>query len=388
MSDTLDLAIDLVRRPSITPDDAGCQDILIARLERLGFSIERLPFGPVNNFWARRGDTAPLCAFAGHTDVVPPGPMDPWQHPPFAGTVQDGFLWGRGSADMKGSLAAMVTACEQFLTLYPDHGGSIGFLITSDEEGVAEDGTVKVIQYLEARGEKIDYCVVGEPSSHERLGDTLKNGRRGSLNGILRLQGVQGHVAYPERVQNPIHVLGGIISALTEEVWDQGNEFFPPTSFQISNVHGGTGAVNVVPGEAEIRFNFRFSPETTVDRLQSRVQSLIDTQLLNEEVKSGQVFQYNLDWQVSGQPFLTLPGELVQAAISAIQETLHVDPTLSTSGGTSDGRFIAPTGAQVIELGPINATIHKLNERVSVQELDLLSQLYQTLLIKLFKLRS
>lgn len=388
MSSTLDLAIDLVRRPSITPDDADCQEVLIARLERLGFSIERLPFGPVENFWARRGDTAPLCVFAGHTDVVPPGPLDQWQHPPFAGTVQDNFLWGRGSADMKGSLAAMVTACEEFLTLYPDRKGSIGFLITSDEEGVAEDGTVKVIQHLEARGEKIDYCVVGEPSSHTRLGDTIKNGRRGSLNGVLRLQGMQGHVAYPERVQNPIHALGGIVSALSEEVWDQGNDFFPPTSFQISNVHGGTGAVNVVPGEAEIRFNFRFSPELTVDRLQSRVQSLIDTQLLNEEVKSGQVFQYHLEWQVSGQPFLTLPGELVQAAISAIQETLHINPTLSTSGGTSDGRFIAPTGAQVIELGPVNATIHKLNERVSVQELDLLSQLYQALLVKLFTSRS
>lgn len=388
MSDTLDLAIDLVRRPSITPEDAGCQEVLIAHLERLGFSIERLPFGPVENLWARRGDTAPLCVFAGHTDVVPPGPLDQWQHPPFAGIIQDGFLWGRGSADMKGSLAAMVTACEQFLTLYPDHDSSIGFLITSDEEGVAKDGTVKVIQHLEARGEKIDYCVVGEPSSHNHLGDIIKNGRRGSLNGLLRVHGVQGHVAYPERVQNPIHVLGGIIGALAQEAWDQGNDFFPPTSFQISNVHGGTGAVNVVPGEAKIRFNFRFSPQTTVNRLQSRVQSLIDTQLLNEEVKSGQVFQYNLDWQVSGQPFLTLPGELVQAAIMAIKETLAIEPTLSTSGGTSDGRFIALTGAQVIELGPVNATIHKIDERVSIQELDLLSQLYRALLVKLFKLRS
>jgi succinyl-diaminopimelate desuccinylase len=359
----------------------------MARLENLGFSIERLPFGSVNNFWARRGNMAPLCVFAGHTDVVPPGPLDQWQQPPFAGTVQDGFLWGRGSADMKGSLAAMVTACEGFLTAHTTYDGSIGFLITSDEEGVAEEGTVKVIQHLEARGEKIDYCVVGEPSSHNRLGDTLKNGRRGSLNGLLRLQGMQGHVAYPERVQNPIHALGAIIIALTEEVWDQGNEFFPPTSFQISHVHGGTGAVNVVPGEAEIRFNFRFSPETTVDRLQSRVQSLIDTQLLNKEVKSGQVFQYSLEWKVSGEPFLTMPGELVQAAITAIQETLATEPILSTSGGTSDGRFIAPTGAQVIELGPVNTTIHKLNECVSVQELELLSQLYQTLLVNLFKLR-
>jgi succinyl-diaminopimelate desuccinylase len=383
MSNTLDLAIDLVQRSSITPQDAGCQEVLIARLERLNFQVERLPFGSVNNFWARRGSMAPLCVFAGHTDVVPPGPLDQWQHPPFAGTVQDGFLWGRGSADMKGSLAAMVTACEQFLTTHPDHNGSIGFLITSDEEGVAEDGTLKVIQHLETCGGKIDYCMVGEPSSHTHLGDTIKNGRRGSLNGVLRIQGVQGHVAYPERVQNPIHVLGAIIVALTEQVWDQGNDFFPPTSFQISNMHGGTGAVNVVPGDAEMRFNFRFSPELTADKLQSRVRSLIDTQLLNEEVKSGQIFQYNLEWNLSGQPFLTLPGELVQAAISAIQETLHIKPTLSTSGGTSDGRFIAPTGAQVIELGPVNATIHKIDERVSVQGLDHLSQLYQTLLVKL-----
>lgn len=385
MSNTLDLALDLVRRPSVTPEDAGCQEVMIARLKRLGFCVEQLPFGPVNNFWARRGSSAPLFVFAGHTDVVPPGPVAQWQHPPFAGTVQDGFLWGRGSADMKGSLAAMVTACEQFLTAYADHDGSIGFLITSDEEGLAQDGTVKVIQHLKTQGEKIDYCLVGEPSSHNRLGDTVKNGRRGSLNGLLRLQGMQGHVAYPERVQNPIHALGAIIGALAEEVWDQGNDFFPPTSFQISNVHGGTGAVNVVPGEAEIRFNFRFSPEITVDKLKSRVQSLIDTQLLNEEVKSGQIFQYRLDWQISGQPFLTLPGELVQAAISTIQETLHREPTLSTSGGTSDGRFIAPTGTQVIELGPVNATIHKINERVSIQELDLLSQLYQALLVKLLR---
>lgn len=388
MSDILDLTLDLIRRPSITPQDAGCQDVLIARLKDLGFCVERLPFGAVTNFWARRGSTTPLLVFAGHTDVVPPGPTAQWQVPPFAGTIHEGFLYGRGAADMKSSLAAMVTACEQFLASYPDHTGSIGFLITSDEEGVAKDGTVKVIQHLEARGEKIDFCVVGEPSSHARLGDTIKNGRRGSLNGRLLIKGIQGHVAYPHRAQNPIHALGSIIVALTEEVWDQGNEFFPPTSLQISNAQAGTGAVNVVPGEAEICFNFRFSPEVTADTLQSRVQSLIDTQLLNQEIQSGQVFQYSVEWNLSGQPFLTPAGELVKAATVAVQETLGIDPALSTSGGTSDGRFIAPTGAQIIELGPVNTTIHKINERISVAELEPLSHLYQTLLVKLLLSRA
>ena len=383
MSTTLALALDLIRRPSITPEDAGCQDVLCARLAALGFRLERLRFGAVDNLWARLGDSTPVLAFAGHTDVVPPGPLEQWQSPPFAPELRDGLLFGRGAADMKGSLAAMITACERFLTAHPRPRGSLAFLITSDEEGAAVDGTVRVVDHLQARGERIDWCLVGEPSSNARIGDVIKNGRRGSLNGRLLLRGVQGHVAYPHLAQNPIHAIGALLGALTDEVWDQGHDFFPPTSFQISNLRSGTGAVNVVPGELEMLFNFRFSPAVTVAELQERTRLLIETALLNEEIKTGQVFQYDLDWTLSGLPFFTAPGTLVAAAQAAIRAETGQDAELSTSGGTSDGRFIAPTGAQVIELGPLNATIHKANEQIAAADLETLSRIYETLLVRL-----
>jgi succinyl-diaminopimelate desuccinylase len=383
MHDTLELAQHLICRPSITPADAGCQRVMMDRLEAVGFQVERLGFEEVENFWARRGDQDPLFVFAGHTDVVPPGPLDQWHSDPFLPEIRDGFLYGRGAADMKGSLAAMVTACERFITARPDHHGSIGFLITSDEEGPAQNGTAKVMEHLQARNEAITWCLVGEPSSSKALGDVIKNGRRGSLHGRLVLKGIEGHVAYPDQVQNPIHATGLILAALADEVWDKGNDFFPPTSFQISNIHSGTGAVNVVPGEVEMLFNFRFSTETTVEQLTERVQCIIDTQLLNEEVKRGHVFAYDLTWHLSGIPFLTPPGELVAAAIAAVRGETSREPVLSTSGGTSDARFIAPTGAQVMELGPVNATIHKTNERVLAEDLDRLSRIYEGILIEL-----
>ncbi len=383
MPSTLDLAIDLIRRPSVTPLDAGCQDLLSARLAALGFRIERLRFGDVDNCWARFGEREPLFAFAGHTDVVPPGPPEQWQSPPFAAEIRDGWLYGRGAADMKSSLAAMVIACERFLAACPQPRGSIALLLTSDEEGPAVDGTVKVVDLLEARGEKIRWCLVGEPTSSSQLGDTLKTGRRGSLNGQLRLRGTQGHVAYPHLAQNPIHALGPILTALTDEVWDQGDDFFPPTSFQVSNVRSGTGAVNVIPGDLELWFNFRFSPALTVDQIQERTRLIVETGLLNEEIKTGQVFQYALEWNLSGPPFFTAPGELVAAATAAVQAATGLTPELSTSGGTSDGRFIAPTGAQVIELGPSNATIHKIDERIAVADLERLSHIYQDILTRL-----
>jgi succinyl-diaminopimelate desuccinylase len=380
MSATLELTLELLRRHSVTPDDAGCQQLISGRLQALGFHIEHLRFGEVDNLWARRGTRAPLFVFAGHTDVVPTGPLSQWQSDPFQPQIRDGFLYGRGAADMKGSLAAMITASEQFLAQYPDPAGSLGFLLTSDEEGPSVDGTVKVIEHLQARGERIDACLVGEPSSSEQLGDIIKNGRRGSLGGQLLINGVQGHVAYPQQVRNPIHVSGPIIAALTDEVWDHGNDFFPPTSFQISNIHSGTGATNVVPGSAELQFNFRFSTEVTVEQLQQRVQRIIDTQLANEEVKSGRVYDYALNWNLSGLPFLTEPGELVDATVAAIGQELGITTQLSTSGGTSDGRFIAPTGAQVLELGPVNATIHKIDECVRVDDLERLSRVYRLIL--------
>jgi succinyl-diaminopimelate desuccinylase len=383
MDATLELALDLIRRESVTPEDAGCQEVLIARLQALGFRIERLRFGEVDNFWARYGEQEPLFVFAGHTDVVPPGPMAQWQSPPFAPDLRDGYLYGRGAADMKSSLAAMITACERFLAASPQPQGSIAFLITSDEEGAAVNGTAKVIEWLQARGEKMTWCLVGEPSSAQQLGDTIKNGRRGSLNGRFVLRGVQGHVAYPHLAQNPIHAVGAILTALSDEIWDEGDAFFPPTSFQISNLHSGTGAVNVIPGELEMQFNFRFSPALSVAQLQERTRLIIETGLLNEEVKTGQVFQHDLEWSLSGLPFFTAPGDLVAAAVAAIQVETGLNAELSTSGGTSDGRFIAPTGAQVIELGPINATIHKVNERVAVTDLDRLSRIYEGVLIRL-----
>lgn len=383
MDATLALALELIARPSITPDDAGCQETLIARLATLGFQVERLRFGQVDNLWARYGDAEPLFAFAGHTDVVPPGPLEQWQSPPFAPEIRDGWLYGRGAADMKGSVAAMVTACERFLADHPQPRGSIALLITSDEEGPAVDGTIKVVEWLAARGEQIAWCLIGEPSSTTQLGDVIKNGRRGSLNGRLRLCGMQGHIAYPHLAQNPLHAIGAILMVLSDEIWDKGHAFFPPTSFQISNLRSGTGALNVIPGDLEMQFNFRFSPAVTVEQLQERTRLIIDTALLNEEVKTGQVFQYELEWSLSGQPFFTPPGDLVAATVAAIRAETGAEPELSTSGGTSDGRFIAPTGAQLIELGPLNATIHQINERVAVADLDRLSRIYQGILERL-----
>ncbi|MDH5301551.1 MAG: succinyl-diaminopimelate desuccinylase [Gammaproteobacteria bacterium] len=367
MSDTIDLAFDLISRPSVTPEDHGCQELMIQRLEAIGFKAERLRFDDVDNFWARRGSEGPLLAFAGHTDVVPTGPLEKWDTPPFAPIIIDGMLYGRGAADMKGSLAAMVTACERFVKNHPDHKGSIAFLITSDEEGPSINGTVKVVEHLEARNEKIDYCIVGEPSSTRIAGDVVKNGRRGSINGYLTVKGVQGHVAYPHLAKNPIHLAAQALADLCAEVWDNGNEFFPATTFQISNINSGTGATNVVPGNMEVIFNFRFSTEITDDIIKQRTAAILD--------KYG--FDYELKWVLSGQAFLTQPGELVGAVQKAIREVAGIETELSTSGGTSDGRFIAPTGAQVVELGPINATIHKLNECIKADDLDKVSFMFE-----------
>jgi len=370
MSGTLDLAIDLIQRPSVTPEDAGCQEAMISHLEPLGFEIERLPFGEVSNFWARRGNSGPLFCFAGHTDVVPTGPINAWSSHPFEPEIRDGMLYGRGAADMKGSLAAMITATAAFVNEHPDHRGSIAFLITSDEEGPAIDGTVKVIETLEARGEKIDWALVGEPSSDHRLGDVVKNGRRGSHNGTLRIIGKQGHVAYPHLARNPIHLAAPALAELAAIEWDRGNNHFPPTSFQISNIHAGTGANNVIPGEVELLFNFRYSTETNQQELEKRVHEVLDRHGLD----------YRIEWNHSGLPFLTPEGELVAAAQAAIQEVLGYETRLSTAGGTSDGRFIAPTGAQVLELGPRNATIHQIDECVGVNELQQLHQVYRKIL--------
>jgi succinyl-diaminopimelate desuccinylase len=373
MSSTFDLAAELIRRPSITPEDEGCQELMIERLEAIGFRVERMRFGDVDNFWARRGESGPLFAFAGHTDVVPTGPLDAWTSPPFEPQVRDGLLYGRGAADMKGSLAAMVTATEAFVTEHPSHRGSIAFLITSDEEGPARDGTVRVVDTLETRGEKIDWCLVGEPSSRDRLGDVIKNGRRGSVNGFLTVYGKQGHVAYPQLAKNPLHAFAPVLARLCAETWDRGNPFFPPTSFQIPNLSVGTGADNVIPGRLEAQFNFRFSTELTEESIKERVKAILD---------QGD-FDYDLRWRLSGLPFLTPAGELVAAAREAIRAELDLETELSTSGGTSDGRFIAPTGAQVLELGPVNATIHQVDECVSVQDLDLLSAVFRAILKRL-----
>ena len=343
------------------------------RLAALGFRCEDLPFGEVRNFWARRGDMPPLLVFAGHTDVVPSGPLDQWQSDPFRPEVRDGMLYGRGAADMKGSLAAMVTACEAFVREQPNHRGSIGFLVTSDEEGPSINGTVKVVEQLVRRGEKIDLCLVGEPSSSHRLGDTIKNGRRGSLNGKLTVHGKQGHVAYPQLASNPIHLAAAAISELTAMQWDQGNAHFPPTTLQVSGIQAGTGAENIIPGELQVQFNLRYSTELNEQKIRERIHALLDRHRLD----------YQLDWRLSGEPFLTPAGELVDAARAAIHEVTGIDTELSTSGGTSDGRFIAPTGAQVLELGPVNATIHQVDECVSVEALDQLAEIYQRILEKL-----
>jgi succinyl-diaminopimelate desuccinylase len=372
-SPTVALTLDLIRQPSVTPFDADCQELMIRRLEAIGFRIERLRFGEVDNFWARRGSSGPVLAFAGHTDVVPTGPVENWAVQPFAPEIRDGMLIGRGAADMKGSLAAMVVACEQFVAKHPDHKGSIAFLITSDEEGIAVDGTVKVVQTLEARGEKITWALVGEPSSGKIVGDIVKNGRRGSLNGVLTVQGVQGHVAYPQLADNPIHRAAPALAELAAIEWDRGNEFFPATSFQISNINAGTGADNVIPGEAKVVFNFRFSTELTEQQLRERTEAVLQ--------KHG--LRYELKWRLSGHPFLTARGELVAAAVASIREVVGIETELSTAGGTSDGRFIAPTGAQVLELGPVNATIHKVNEEVKAADLDTLTVIYERILEKL-----
>lgn len=367
MSPTLKLACDLISRPSVTPEDAGCQALMIERLESLGFEVQKLRFGEVDNFWATRGSEGPLLVFAGHTDVVPTGPESDWRHPPFEAVVEDGMLYGRGAADMKGSLAAMLVACESFVTEHPNHQGRIGFLITSDEEGPSVNGTVKVVEWLGEHGIDIDWCLVGEPSSSERLGDVIKNGRRGSLGGVLKVKGTQGHVAYPHLADNPIHRLAPALAELADTDWDRGNAFFPATSFQVSNIRGGTGATNVIPGEVEVVFNFRFSTETTDAELRQRTETLLDRHRLN----------YQIDWKLSGLPFLTPEGELVEALVEAISRETGAKPQLSTAGGTSDGRFIAPTGAQVVELGPLNASIHQVNECVSVADLDSLTRIYE-----------
>jgi len=375
ISATQSLASELIARKSVTPVDAGCQALLAERLAAIGFAIEHLRFDDVDNLWARRGSDGPLLAFAGHTDVVPPGPADAWDSDPFTPEVRDGLLYGRGAADMKSSIAAMVTACERFVTAHPDHTGSIAFLITSDEEGPSINGTVKVIEQLEARGEKIDWCLVGEPSSRERTGDTIKNGRRGSLNGALQVRGKQGHVAYPQLADNPIHRAAPALAELAALEWDNGNDHFPPTTFQISNIHSGDGTVNVIPGTVDILFNLRFSTESTVESIRARTHAILDSHALD----------YTLDWKLSGPPFLTPAGELVDAATAAIRQVTGLQTELSTSGGTSDGRFIAPTGAQVVELGPVNATIHQVNECVSISEINDLSVIYEKILKHLLK---
>lgn len=373
MTPTLQLAIDLLSRRSNTPEDAGCQEQMISRLEKLDFKIERMRFGEVDNFWARRGTVGPLLVFAGHTDVVPTGPLDQWHSDPFVPTIRDGMLYARGAADMKTSLAAFITAIEEFVAAHPDHDGSIGLLITSDEEGIAVDGTVKVVEALQARNELIDYCIVGEPTSNKQVGDMIKNGRRGSLSGKLIAKGIQGHIAYPHLVKNPIHMVSPAIAELAKTVWDEGNEYFPPTSWQISNMNGGTGATNVVPGEVEILFNFRFSTASTVEGLKDKVHAILD--------KHG--VEYDLEWELSGKPYLTPKGSLVEAISGAIEQAYGITPELSTSGGTSDGRFIADICPQVIEFGPLNATIHKLNECVGVADIEPLKDTYRITLEKL-----
>ena len=373
MSATLDLAIELISRPSVTPKDEGCQRLLAERLAPLGFKAEHLRFDDVDNLWLRKGSSSPVFCFAGHTDVVPTGPLEAWTSPPFQPEIRDGLLYGRGAADMKGSIAAFTVACENFLQKHPQHQGSIAYLITSDEEGPSINGTVKVVEVLEQRQEKIDWCLVGEPSSSCCVGDVVKNGRRGSLNGILTVIGQQGHVAYPQLADNPIHRAAPALAELVSIEWDKGNAFFPPTSFQISNIKAGTGANNVIPGSMRVEFNFRFSTEQTEAGLRTQVEAIFN--------QYG--FQYDLQWSLSGHPFLTERGALVDAGVQAIQAVNGLNTELSTSGGTSDGRFIAPTGAQVMELGPVNKTIHKVNECVSIEDLDALTVIYEKILERL-----
>ena len=373
MTDALELTRALIACPSVTPADAGCQALMTARLAASGFSIETLQFGSVTNLWARRGDAHPVLCFAGHTDVVPTGPLEEWRSDPFTPVIRDGVLYGRGAADMKSGLAAMVTATEEFVAAHPDHRGSIAFLITSDEEGPSVDGTKRVVEALKARGETIDWCIVGEPSSGQTVGDTIKIGRRGSLSGRLTVHGVQGHVAYPQLAENPVHTLAPALAELTARTWDAGDAFFQPTTFQISNLNAGTGAPNVIPGELKARFNLRYCPVQTVEALKRTVEGIL--------ARHG--VRYTIEWYVSGEPFYTPPGELSQAAVDAITAVTGTAPRLSTGGGTSDGRFIAPLGAQVVELGVTNATIHKVNECVRVEEIGLLHRMYRGVLERL-----
>ncbi len=370
---SITLAQQLIRCPSITPNDAGCQNILIDRLEKIGFHVTPLRFDDVDNFWATRGDNGPTLMFAGHTDVVPTGDESLWDFPPFEGAIIDGFLTGRGSADMKGSLAAMVVACEEFVAINPNHTGRIGFLITSDEEGIAKNGTVKVVDYLQNKNETIDWCIVGEPSSSKTVGDTIKNGRRGSLGAELTVKGTQGHVAYPHLADNPIHRLAPALAELSQTHWDNGNDFFPATTFQVSNINSGTGATNVIPATAHVIFNFRFSTENTAELLQKRTEVILAQHGLS----------YDIKWHLSGEPFLTASGPLVEAVQQSISSVTGLTTELSTAGGTSDGRFIAPMGTQVIELGPINDTIHKVNEKIPAQSLETLTNIYRDVLLTL-----
>ncbi|MCC6171966.1 MAG: succinyl-diaminopimelate desuccinylase [Gammaproteobacteria bacterium] len=373
MSATLELTQDLISRNSVTPADAGCQEVMARRLAAIGFQTEVLRYGNVDNLWAIRGQSGPVLCFAGHTDVVPTGPLEEWRTDPFVPTVRDGVLYGRGAADMKSGLAAMVTATEAFVAERPHHPGQLAFLITSDEEGPSVDGTKRVVETLVARHQKIDYCLVGEPSSELRIGDTIKVGRRGSLSGRLTVHGVQGHVAYPQLAENPVHMLAPALAELTTRTWDQGNEYFQPTTFQISNLNAGTGAPNVIPGELRARFNLRYSPVQTLDGLKETVEGILRRHGI----------RYTLEWYLSGEPFYTPPGPLSSAAVEAVREVTGIVPRLTTGGGTSDGRFIAPMGAQVVELGVVNATIHKVNECVRVEEIDLLHSMYLGVLRRL-----
>ena len=372
-SPTVALAMDLVSRPSVTPLDHGCQELMLARLEACGFSVERLKFDDVDNFWAVHGSDGPIFCFAGHTDVVPTGPVEQWTNLPFTPVIKDGLLFARGSADMKGSLAAMVVAAEQFVAEYPEHPGRLAFLITSDEEGIAINGTVRVVQWLEEHHIIPQWCLVGEPSSSEKCGDTIKNGRRGSLGCSMTIKGLQGHVAYPHLASNPIHLANPAINELINEVWDKGNQYFPPTSFQISNVSSGTGATNVIPGDIKMLFNFRFSTEVTEVRLRQRVEDILDKHGLN----------YSMEWRLSGEPFLTATGLLVDVATQCIEEVTGLKTLLSTAGGTSDGRFIAPMGTEVVELGPLNSSIHRVDEHVSIDDLEKLTKIYQKIVSQL-----
>ena len=372
-SDTLALAVDLIARPSVTPQDEGCQALIAQRLSRIGFQPEAMRFGEVDNLWLRRGNASPLLCFAGHTDVVPTGPLESWTSDPFQPEIRDGHLYGRGAADMKSSLAAFVTAIERFISEHPNHPGSIVLLLTSDEEGPARDGTVRVVEALHKRGERIDYCVVGEPTSVKRLGDMIKNGRRGSLSGAITVKGSQGHVAYPHLARNPVHLFAPALAELSAAIWDEGNEYFPPTTWQVSNIHAGTGATNVIPGELTAHFNFRFSPESTVEDLQKRTAAILDRHQLD----------YRIDWSLSGNPFMTRPGRLVEAVDRAVTTVAGISPELSTTGGTSDGRFIANICNEVVELGPVNASIHKIDENVSVADIDDLSRIYHQILCAL-----